>query len=268
MDSIGNYFFSDITEEVKAMEEDLYRGIAGRYDMFHGAFDEYSPEEAAFFKQLFAEHKVIDILDCACGTGRHLPLFQSFGCRVMGSDISDSMLAEAEKNLAVKDLDIPLFKADYRELHLTFQRHLSGVMCLDSSIQHMPDEGQVLRAFTSMREVLRDGGILVLTQGTTDRQWREKPRFIPAINTPEFSRLFVIDYHGEGAEYHILDLWHSDQKSDFKVWTVSYPRMYLVDDLERLLKKAGFTKVEAYGSFDRAHYDKEQSKRLILVAVK
>jgi hypothetical protein len=117
-----------------------------------------------------------------------------------------------------------------------------------------------------MRGVLRPGGILVLSQGTSDRQWREKPRFIPAVNEPDLTRLFVIDYHGDGATYHILDIRHSDEARDFQVWSVTYPHMYLRDDYERLLEAAGFVDVTCYGSYRFGPYDTETSQRLIVVA--
>jgi hypothetical protein len=93
-----------------------------------------------------------------------------------------------------------------------------------------------------MREVLRENGLLVLTGGTTDYPWNKKPRFIPAINTNDFSRLFVIDYFGEGARYNIIDLFHSKDKSDFWVWSVDCTHMLLKDDRERRLSASGFKK--------------------------
>ncbi|GEM_PF-1627790 len=56
-----------------------------------------------------------------------------------------------------------------------------------------------------MRDVLREDGILVLDQGMTDRQWTEKPRFIPAINTSELCRLMAIDYAEEAFTVHVID---------------------------------------------------------------
>jgi hypothetical protein len=108
--------------------------------------------------------------------------------------------------------------------------------------------------------------LLVLTQGTTDRQWREKPRFIPAIDTSDFTRVFVIDYLDQGAQYNILDIIHSEKTRDFQVWSVEYPHMLLKDDHDRLLKKAGFENVNAYGTYRFDPYDKETSHRLIIVA--
>ena len=246
--------------------QDLYAGFAARYDLFYGEFGHPAEQEREFFRQLFARQQVKRVLDCACGTGRHLYLFHSLGCQVMGSDLSPSMLAQARKNLDAHGLQVPLHQVDYRELAQRFEQPLDAVVCLSSSILHMPDDEQVLRAFRSMRAVLRSGGILVLTQGTTDRQWQEKPRFILAVNTSDFSRLFAIDYLDQGALYHILDLFHSTERDELKVWSIEYPRIILRDDQERLLRAAGLHTIEFYGSYQFAPYDKERSQRLIAVA--
>jgi hypothetical protein len=132
----------------------------------------------------------------------------------------------------------------------------------------MPNEAEVLGAFRSMRQVLRDDGIMVLTQGTTDKQWKEKPRFILAVNTTDFSRLFVIDYFGQGARYNILDIFHGDQVRDLKVWSVDYAHILLKDDQERLLRASGFRTVDFYGTYRFDPYDSQTSDRLIAVAHK
>jgi glycine/sarcosine N-methyltransferase len=250
------------------MPYDLYAGIAERYDRFHGEFGLHDPVIAGFFRQLFAQHHVRSVLDCACGTGQHLPLFHSLGCEVIGSDASDAMLAQARRNLTEYNVEVPLYKADYRELAQTFDRQFDAVMCLSSSILHMPTKADVLRAFASMRSVLRDEGVLVLTQGTTDKQWREKPRFILGVNNREFTRLFVIDYEGEGATYNIVDVRHTDEVSDLDVWRVEYARVYLADDQEQLLRASGFGAVHVYGSYRLEPYDRQTSDRLIIVARK
>ena len=245
---------------------DPYEGFAERYDLFFGEFGQHDAAVVEFYRRLFADAGVHSMLDCACGTGRDLHLFHTLGCEVVGSDVSESMLAQAGRNLADCGLDVPLHKIDYRELPRHLGRTFDAVVCLSTSISEMPDEPEVLRTFTSMREVLRDGGILVLTQGTTDRQWSDKPRFIPAVVSPEFSRVFVIDYSGRGARYNVLDIFHGEQGRDFKVWGINYGQILLRDDQERLLTAAGFSAVEFYGSYHFEPYDKEASNRLITVA--
>jgi glycine/sarcosine N-methyltransferase len=254
--------------EKQNVTSDLYEGFADRYDLFLSKFGEHDPVVVEFFHRLFAENKVRKVLDCACGTGSDLHLFHSLGCEVIGSDISDSMLAQAGKNLCKCGLEIPLRKADYRELGQHFDTQFDAVVCLSTSILHMPNEREVLRAFKSMREVLREGGIIILTQGTTDKMWKEKPRFILAVNRKDFSRLFVIDYFDQGARYNILDIFHGDEAGDFKVWSTEYPYILLRDDQDRLLRASGFDTVDFYGSYHFDPYDKETSNLLIAVARK
>lgn len=250
------------------MTDDLYAGFADRYDRFRGEFGQHDPEQASFFRQLFGRHGVRTILDCACGTGQHLHLFHSIGYQVTGSDISPSMLAQARKNLAGAGIEVPLHQADYRALPGRLTTRFDAVTCLSSSLLHMQDDDQVFLALRSMRAVLRKGGILVLTQGTADRQWAEKPRFILAANTSDFSRLFVIDYLDAGARYNIVDIHHGGDRAELEVWSVEYPRVLLHDDQKRLLRVTGFAPVEFFGSYRFEPYDKEQSRMLIAVAQK
>lgn len=249
------------------METDAYADFADRYDLFFGPFGEHDPAVVDFFRRLFAQGNVRSVLDCACGTGRELPLFHSLGVEVVGSDISEAMLAQARKNLAAIGVSVPLYQGDYRALPAHFHRRFDAVACLSTSIAHMPDEDNLLRAFQSMREVLREKGILILTQGTSDRQWRERPRFMLAVSDHDFSRLFVIDYLGErSARYNVLDITHTANQQELEHWSTEYACLLLRDDQKRLLKAAGFTEVEFYGAYDFTPYSKETSHRLITVA--
>ena len=247
------------------MTDDIYAGIADRYDLFSNRSSEHEVSKKAFFRQLFREHGVRRVLDCACGAGRDLMLLHSLGYEVVGSDISPAMLGQSRANLVAQGLDIPLEQIDYRQLPQHFGEPFDAVICLSSSLLHMPDEEEALRALRSMREVLREGDVLVLTQGTTDRQWAAKPRLIPVANAPEFSRLFVIDYHEPGATYHILDLFHTHERAEFKSWSCTYAHIWLRDDYDRLLAGAGFSEVRCYGSWSFEPYDKQASNRLIVV---
>lgn len=248
------------------MANDAYESFASRYDLFFGKLEELDPHKAKFYRKLFADNRVESVLDCACGTGRDLILFHSLGCEVIGSDISEAMLKQAHDNLSKLGLNIPLMKADYRELPQRFKRKFDAVMCLSTAIGEMPDETEVIRAFRSMYEVLNRGGILVLTQGITDKQWAEKPRFLPMVNTRDFSRVCVIDYLDKGARYNILDLFHTEEVTDFKVWSIDYLQILLRNHFDRLLRAVGFKTIEFYSTYSFDRYDIESSNRLIVVA--
>ena len=240
---------------------DKYEGFAERYDLFP-----HDPSSGAFFRRLFHENHVTSVLDCACGTGRDLILFHSLDCDVVGSDLSPSMLAAAEGNLASAGIEVPLLAIDYRDLPENFDRLFDAVTCLSGALLEASDDADMLRALRSMRAVLRRGGLLILTQGMTDKMWRERPRFILDRNTSDVSRVFVIDYSDHGAHFNILDIRHSSDEGGLKVWSMEHRRVLLAADYERLLREAGFSDVRLFGAYDFEPYDAEQSDRLIVVA--
>jgi SAM-dependent methyltransferase len=217
-----------------------------------------------FFRQLFTHNNVRTVLDCAYGTGRYLPLFHSLGCQVTVSDISASMLQQARQNLIQHGLEIPLHLADFRQLADTFHQTFDAVLCL-AAMGFLPGEAEFLKAFKSMAQILRPGGILVLTAMPADRQWKEKPRFILNSSRQDFSRIFAIDYFEDRACFNILDLFHGGESSELEIWSAEiYP--LLRDDQERLLQAVGFRAVEFYESFDFSLYDKALSNHLVTVA--
>ncbi len=248
------------------MTADPYEHFAPYYDEPTGESPPVGPRMAGFFRRLLADHGVATLLDCSCGTGRFLRLFHSLGLAVEGSDISPAMLAEAGKRLGREHLEIPIHQVDFRRLPEHFDRRFDAVTCLSSSLLHMPDEAELERALRSMHDVLKDSGILVLTQGTTDRQWREKPRFILAADTAACSRVFIIDYAGEGACYNIVDIVRGSNGAELRSWNFHYPHVYLQQDYERVLQACGFERVRFYGSYEFDPYDREKSRQLIAVA--
>ena len=247
------------------MTVDPYADFARRYDRFFDAFDRHEPADVAFFRSLFDQYKVHKVLDCACGTGHDLHLFKTLGCEVYGSDISEAMLAQARENLCAHGLDIPLQRVDFRELPQHFNMRFDAVTCLSTSLPHLLEETQILQALASMRGVLRDQGILILTQGMCDKQLRERPRYVPVVNTWDFSRLFVMEYADETLQIDILDLLHTEERQVLDFARVTY-RVLLRDDYERLLSQAGFAQRHYYGNFLCEPYDTEHSNRLIVVA--
>ena len=141
-------------------------------------------------------------------------------------------------------------------------------MCLSSSLLQMPVDNQALLALRSMKAVLKDDGFLVLTQGLTDSQMREKPRFIQAVNRQDFTRIFAIDYEEKSALINVLDIFHGVNKKDLLVWSIEYKNVLLVEDYTRLLTEAGFSSFDFYGTYRYDPYDPETSDRLIVMARK
>ena len=119
------------------MTSDLYKGFAERNYLF----DKPGPEIVEFFRDLFDQYSVRTVLDCACGAGYELLIFDQLGCRAVGSDISDAMLELARENLADANAAIPLHKVDYRDLPQHFDDRFDAVVCWSVGV-HYPRYGR------------------------------------------------------------------------------------------------------------------------------
>ncbi|MEQ8200684.1 MAG: class I SAM-dependent methyltransferase [Syntrophomonadaceae bacterium] len=213
------------------------------------------------------KYKVKSALDCACGTGPHLRLLARMDIEVYGSDLSEAMLKVCRPHLARASIHAITRQADYRCLEQAWNRHFDAILCMNQSIAHMHTREDLLTAFRSMHTCLNDHGILIMTQGTTHHNLKEGPRFDLVTNKRDFSRIFVRDLEDGFQTYHYLDVYHSARRDEMVTRTVRL-KIILDDEYRQLLGEAGFSRVHIYGGFDMAPYDRERSRRLIVVAEK
>ena len=242
------------------MEKDQYLNIAARYDYMLIK----NPEREAFFKKIFLKNNVKSVLDCACGTGKDLVLFNSLGLNVTGSDISESMLNIAQKRIVENGLKIPLFKEDYQLLENKITEKFDAVVCLTNAINE--PEVDVIKAFNSMKNVLNKNGIIIFDQGQTDLMMENPPEHILEVNNTDFSRLFTMNYLEDIMTIKIFDLVHTDNENELNINTFKI-KIRLYDDWIKIIEKANL-KAEIYGNWDLSQYKKENSKRFIVVARK
>lgn len=245
--------------------KDLYTDFAKDYDEF-GDISDYLGDEAGFFKALFHEHNVNSVLDCACGTGQHLLMCRKLGREVVGSDYSEAMLRQAEKNLQKHDVSVPLKQCDFRSLEQAWEERYDAVLCLTTALPHLHKDADLVTALRSMRDRITDGGILVLTSGTTEATLAMEPIEV-VVNREDFSRIFVKEQDDRFLTIHVLDLFHSTERLENNKYDICY-RILLEADYRELLKQAGFSNVSVYGDYQRTPYQANQSMRCIVVAEK
>jgi glycine/sarcosine N-methyltransferase len=245
---------------------DPYETFADRYELFYDKFDEPDGNRVQFFRDLFEQYGVKRVLDCACGTGNDLYWLEQTCSRTVGADTSRSMLRRTRKNLARHDVHLPLVRADFRASPFRMGS-FDSVLCLTTSLPHLANEHEVRVALHDICGLLRDDGILVLSQGITDKLLRDRPRFIPEINRPDVSRVFVIDYDDESVVIHVLDLVHGPEHEEFFVDSFEY-FVLRTSDYSRLLGDAGFSEVYFFSGFSTEPYEPASSAHLVVVARK
>jgi SAM-dependent methyltransferase len=106
------------------------------------------------------------ILDAACGTGKYFGMVLDAGRRVVGTDQSAGMLAQA----AAKFPDVPLEQVGLQEL--AFDGEFDAVMCVDAMEQIFPEDWPLVLA--NLRRAVRPGGHLYLTVELAEEQELER----------------------------------------------------------------------------------------------
>jgi ubiquinone/menaquinone biosynthesis C-methylase UbiE len=243
--------------------KDSYEKLAYDYDEF-GAINEYLGEEKIFFEKMFKEYNVNSVLDCACGTGQHLYMLSEMGFSVFGSDYSEAMIEVANKNLKKHGKNIPLCQCDFRFLEQKHTNSFDAIVCLTTALPHLHTDEDLITALKSMKNKLHKNGILILTQGTTHYNL-SLPPIQTIVNRNDFSRVFVIEHDNEFQIIHILDLFHSEKRTESNQYDIVY-RLLLDNDYRKLLLEAGFKNIQIYGDYNMNEYN-EKSKRLIVVGI-
>lgn len=126
---------------------------AGRYAELYDLFyaDKPYAEEARFVHdriQEFGRRPTREILELACGTGRHAFELEKFGYQIIATDRSAGMLEIARRKAAEKKSRVAFASGDMQNLELPTKEY-DAVICLFDSIGY-------LKTDDALRDVLRD----------------------------------------------------------------------------------------------------------------
>jgi SAM-dependent methyltransferase len=205
--------------------------------------DAVSTEEALAAARLAGCEPRAPILDAGCGNGRHALALARTGYRVVAFDRSAPLL-EAGRRSAGGARWPRFVRGSYA--NLPFGRGwFDAVLSLGTALGYLGDDGDQ-RALCEFRRVLIPGGRLVIE--TLHREELETPldahqeRALPAGATLRLDRRFDLE-HG---------ILHETQRlRDAAGWGPARAyemRVYGVDELSSMLRRAGFGRIERYGS--------------------
>jgi len=199
---------------------------------------------ADFIEQAFALPKGSRILDLGCGYGRLSVELAGRGYRLVGLDLSPSLLGMAEESARREGVEIELVRGDMREID--YHNEFDGILSWDTSFGYFRDEENedLLRR---MARALKVGGKLILDLHHRDayiqrhlgKQWERKGHHwiveeigFDALRSRLEIRGYLIDLRGGRVEEY----------------TNSF-REYTLPELRRLLEEAGLAVQGIYGDF-------------------
>jgi SAM-dependent methyltransferase len=117
------------------------------------------------------------ILDAACGIGTQAIGLAMRGHAVTGSDLSEAAVARASLEAAARNLAIPFYAADLRDLSAVPGGPFDTVLIADNAFAHLLSEDDVRRAAASAAGKLDTGGILLATIRDYDSLVTARPAF-------------------------------------------------------------------------------------------
>ncbi len=247
------------------------------YDTFVN-WDARLTREAPLFRQVFAEVSAASVIDVGAGSARHAIMFATWGLSVDAVDPDDSMLAQAETNvadaaqaIAEAGGELRLSRGGFGELAGLGLGPADALVCTGNALPHVGSIGALRAAFADFAAVVRPGGAIIVHLLNHARLLAKRPRSIPPVvrDTPDGLRVFlrVLDYpedvHAIGFDFLTLTRDASDHwglESRRSEHTALPPEL-----LRAELEAAGFDRVELLGGHD-GHALTEDDESVIVVA--
>jgi len=251
---------------------------ASDYDTFVN-WDARLAREVPFFRRIFDEAGARTLIDVGTGSARHAIEFAALGMSVDAVDPDDSMLAQAEVNIAgaaervaAAGGELRLVRGGFGELAARGLGPADALICTGNALPHVEGLAGLRVTLADFAAVLRPGGVLVLHLLNHAKLLDQKVRAITPVvrETDEGTRVFLrlIDYP-ESGEFIGFDFVTLTRDAE-GVWDLASrmsPHTALPFELlSAELEAAGFEGIHAYGGHDRSVFDSAKAESVIVVA--
>lgn len=211
---------------------------------------ERTEREVAGLREMVALPPGGEVLDVACGWGRHSVSLARAGFRVTGLDLSETLLARGRKRAAAAaGVEVDFVRGDMREI--PWRGRFDAVLSLYSSLGYFLSDDEDLRVLRGAREALRPDGAFVLETMHRDhivgdyaaRDWWETDDGLTVWVEREFDAV-----EGVSREW---TRWSKAGKSGEKYHEL---RIRTATEWDRLLRAAGLVPVDWYGDWELAPF--------------
>ncbi len=222
--------------------------------------DERTEAELAYLVKLLELDHPLDILELACGFGRHANRLAALGHRVTGIDLMEGFLDLARKEAADRGVQVRYLQGDMRQV--AYQNEFERVMILFTAFGYFEDEDN-LRVLKNVKNALRPGGLFITDSMNRDGFLKN---FQPMHVTEKDGDLMIdrISFDSLSGLMHNQRIFIRKGVRKDKPFRV---RIYNPNEFAELLAQAGLEVVGMFGGFD-AQPVSIDSRRLVVLARK
>ena len=273
------HFVYDLTyrkQEEEALE--AYTGFAAVYDTF---MDNVPYREwGEYIHSMLCEKGVKDglVLDLGCGTGTMTEILAGYGYDMIGADNSEYMLELAMEKRIQSGHDILYLLQDMRKFEL--YGTVRAVVSVCDSLNYITDPEDLENVFRLVNNYLDPGGIF-LFDFNTEYKYREVMGDCTIAEDRGVCSFIWDNYYYEEERINEYDLTlfvretgQPDPDTDepdkegqlYRRYTEThYQRAYTLEEMQRLLEKAGLVFEAAY-DMDTKEVPGDTSERICVIA--
>jgi 2-polyprenyl-3-methyl-5-hydroxy-6-metoxy-1,4-benzoquinol methylase len=244
---------------------EAYEGFASVYDTFM--------EETDYAMWVNYLHQIWEkqnfqpklIADLGCGTGNVIQILAKQGYDVIGIDMSEDMLAEAQKKAQSENLDILYLLQDMREFEL--YGTVNCIISLYDSLNYILEEQELLQVFRLVNNYLHPKGLFIFDMNT-EYKFKEILAQNSFGETKQNSAYIWENYYDEEQkinEFYMNFFIKQKNGSYERKEEYHYERAYDIVTVKKLLEQSG---LELCGIYDAYTFQppKSDSQRVYFVA--
>lgn len=224
---------------------------------YHILYKERNYREAQIFMDNLTHYlnlpEKAKVLDLCCGKGRHSIYLNQLGFDVIGADLSENSITEAQKN-SNKTLHFQVH--DMRE---RFEEKFDAIFNLFTSFGYFENDEDNLTTLKAMKESLTEYGFAVI-------DFMNVTNVLNTLVPEEVKTVDEIDFHikrylKDGHIYKEIDF--DDQGQHFH-YTEKVKALTL-KDFQEMMEEAGIYLLDIFGDYKLKKFHKTESERLIMI---
>lgn len=224
---------------------------------YHILYKDRDYEEASYFMEQLTSFlklpKDSEILDLACGKGRHSKYLNRLGYRVTGLDLSYSSIAHAKKfeneklSFRVHDMSEP------------FSKKYDAIFNLFTSFGYFEKEEDNLRTLKAIQTGLKPGGFGVID--FLNINYVAKNIIPKETKTIEGITFEIERYIKDGYIFKNIGFIDNGNQYNF----TERVKALTLNDFKTYFQKANCTLIHCLGDYHLTKFDEDISERLILI---
>jgi len=225
---------------------------------------ERAPNEIMSIVEILGLKPKAKLLDLCCGYGRHSIPLSNMGYKVVGFEISESLLEKAKQQAKQSSVEVDFVFGDMRKLSKKVDGDFDAVINIFTSFGFYTKDSDNQKALNEVAKVLKPGGNFLIDLANREnilknfkrRQWFTYGDYIVLEEN-------IFDFFSSRLETKRTYIGKDDSReiSNFSI------RLYSLHEMLAMINKAGLSTSAIYGDFDMKQYSVD-SRRMIILAQK